>query len=94
MPDAAAAPATPSVAAGSAAARNRNFALAEANFRPLAESGNADGECALGQLLMQNCTGLQDKAAAATWLGKAADGDDVVALTMLGDAYMNDNGVA
>ena len=34
-----AAPAMPSIAAGTAAARNRNFALARANFRPLAESG-------------------------------------------------------
>jgi TPR repeat protein len=93
-PDDVAAPVTPSVAAGAAAARNRNFAQAEANFRPLAESGNPEGERSLGQLLMQNCTGLQDKATAVTWLTKAADGGDIPAQTMLGDAYMNGNGVA
>ena len=38
------APVTPSIAAGSAAARNRNFALARANFLPLAEKGDADAQ--------------------------------------------------
>jgi hypothetical protein len=46
-------PATPSIAAGTAAARNREFALARANFSPLAEQGNTDAQRAMGQLLMQ-----------------------------------------
>ena len=93
-PDDVAAPVTPSVAAGTAAANSKNFALAEANFRPVAESGNADGERALGQLLMQNCTGLQDKQAAVAWLSKAADANNIPAATQLGIAYMNGDGTA
>src|ERR1700754_1149288 len=87
-------PAAPSVAAGTAAARNRDFALARANFRPLAESGDADAERAMGQLLMQNCTGLQDKKAAVDWLTKAAAANNVVAQNLLAHAYMLGQGVA
>jgi TPR repeat protein len=93
-PDDVAAPVTPSVAAGTAAARDGNFALASANFRPLAESGDVEAERALGQLLMQNCTGLQDQTAAVRWLSKATDGGDVRAKTLLGIAYMNGDGTA
>jgi hypothetical protein len=88
LPADAPAPATPSVAAGSAAARNRDFALARANFRPLAENGDADAQRAMGQLLMQNCTGLQDRAAAVGWLTKAAAAGNVLAEVQLGRAYM------
>ena len=80
------APVTPSVAAGSAAARNRDFALARANFRPLADSGDADAQRAMGQLLMQPCTGIQDKAAAVGWLTKAAAAGNVAAEVQLAHA--------
>jgi TPR repeat protein len=88
------APVTPSVAAGIAAARQHDFARARANFAPLAEKGDPDGQRALGQLLMQNCTGLQDKAAAVDWLTKAAAAGDVPAKVQLGYAYRNGVGVA
>jgi len=93
-PDEVPAPATPSAAAGTAAERNHNYALARANFRALAESGNPEGERLYGVLLMQKCTGIQDKDAAAAWLAKAVDGGDAVAQVDLGDAYMNGDGVA
>ena len=87
------APATPSIAAGSAAARMRNFALARANFLPLAQKGDADGQRAMGQLLMQDCTGMQDKTAAVDWLTKAAATGNVAAENLLGRTYMQGNGV-
>jgi TPR repeat protein len=88
------APVTPSVAAGTAATRNRDFALARANFLPLAEKGDADAERAMGQLLMQNCTGLQDKPAAVGWLTKAAAAGNVPGEVQLGHAYRLGFGVA
>lgn len=84
---------SPSVAAGEAAIKNHNYALALANFRPLAEKGDADGQRAYGEFLMMKCTGLQDQAAGASWLEKAADGGNVPAAAMLGNAYMNAEGV-
>ncbi|HKU65029.1 MAG TPA: tetratricopeptide repeat protein [Rhizomicrobium sp.] len=92
-PSAALPPATPSVAAGTLAARNRDFALALANFKPLADQGDADAERALGQLLMQNCTGLQDKSAAVAWLTKAASRGNVSARNQLGFANLHGLGV-
>lgn len=92
-PAAAAAPVTPSIAAGIVAARNRNFALALANFQPLAEQGDAAAEGAMGQLLIQNCTGLQDKPAAIEWLNKSAAAGNIGAKDLLGAAYMTGNGV-
>jgi Sel1 repeat len=88
------APATPSVAAGVQAARNKDFALARANFSPLAANGDAEAERAMGQLLMQDCTGLQDKDAGANWLSKAADAGNIQAAAELGNAYMTGRGVA
>ena len=89
------APVTPSVDAGRQASGSRNYALARANFRPLAEKGDPAGEAALGHLLMQNCTGLQDKEEGLTWLAKAADGGDTDAALELGSIYMNgQDGVA
>jgi TPR repeat protein len=87
-------PVMPSIAAGTAAARNRDFALARANFLPLAEKGDVDGQRAMGQLHMQNCTGLQDKTAAVGWLTKAAAAGNVSALVQLGQAYKLGAGVA
>jgi TPR repeat protein len=84
---------SPSIAAGEAAIKNHNYALALANFRPLAEKGDADGQRAFGELLMMKCTGLQDEVAAANWLQKAADGGNIPAAAMLGNAYMNAEGV-
>jgi TPR repeat protein len=92
-PAAAPPPATPSVAAGVLAARNRDFALALVNFKPLAETGDADAQRAMGQLLMQNCTGLQDKSAAVEWLTKAADAGNVSAQNQLASAYLRGLGV-
>ncbi|HEY8253138.1 MAG TPA: tetratricopeptide repeat protein [Rhizomicrobium sp.] len=92
-PAAAAAPVTPSVAAGTVAASNRDFALALANFKPLAEAGDADAERAMGQLLMQNCTGLQDKPAGVEWLTKAAAAGNMSARNQLGLAYLTGHGV-
>lgn len=86
-------PATPSIAAGTAAARNREFALARANFSPLAEQGNTDAQRAMGQLLMQDCTGMQDKPAAVAWLTKAVSSGNVVAEIQLARAYLRGLGV-
>jgi TPR repeat protein len=94
LPAAVASPVSPNVAAGIAAAKNKDFALARANFQPLAEKGDAEGERALGQLLMQKCTGIQDKAAAVSWLTKASDAGNATAQTQLGQAYLNGSGVA
>ena len=87
------APATPSVAAGTAAARSRDFALARANFQPLAEKGDVDAQRAMGQLLMQDCTGLQDRNAAVGWLTKAAAAGNVLAQVHLGGANMLGRGL-
>jgi TPR repeat protein len=89
-----AAPVTPNTAAGTAAEKNHNYALARANFKPLAEGGNTESQRLYGLLLMQDCTGIQDKEAAVTWFGKAADSGDTPALDQLGIAYMNGEGVA
>jgi hypothetical protein len=88
------APVTPSIAAGTVAARNREFSLALANFKPLAEQGDVDAQRAMGQLLMQNCTGLQDKGAAVEWLAKAATAGNLAAQNQLAAAYMRGQGVA
>jgi|GEM_PF-2409718 len=89
------APVTPSVDAGRQATASRNYALARANFRPLAEKGDAAGAAALGHLLMQNCTGLQDKQEGLEWLAKGADGGDANAALELGSIYLNgQDGVA
>lgn len=93
-PDDVAPPATPSVPAGVQALENHKYALARANFSPLADRGDAEAERAMGQLLMIDCTGLQDKEAAAAWLTKAADAGNAIAAAQLGNAYMNGNGVA
>ena len=84
---------SPSIAAGVAAIRNQNYALARANFKPLAEKGDAAGQRSYGRLLMMKCTGLQDQAAGAEWFQKAADVGDVDAAAELGAAYMNGQGV-
>jgi len=93
-PEEVATPATPSVPAGTAAEKNHNYALARANFRALADGGDPEGERLYGLLLMQKCTGIQDKDAAVIWLTKAVDGGNAVAQVNLGDAYMNGEGVA
>jgi TPR repeat protein len=84
---------SPSVAAGAAAMKNKNYALAMANFKPLAEKGDADGQRAYGEFLLTKCTGLTDAKAGADWLQKAADGGNVEAAARLGNAYMNGDGV-
>jgi len=84
---------SPSVAAGQAAIRNQNYALAKANLKPLAEKGDAEGQRAYGNLLLMKCTGLMDSGAGADWLQKSADGGNMDAAAQLGNAYMNANGV-
>lgn len=84
---------SPSVAAGEAAITNRNYALAKANLKPLAEKGDAEGQRAYGNFLLMKCTGLQDQKAGADWLQKAADAGDIPAAAQLGNAYMNAEGV-
>lgn len=93
-PDDVADVASPSAAAGANAMNNRNYAQARANFRPLAAKGDAVGMRDYGMMLMQDCTGLQDKAQGVTWLGKAADAGDVPAQNRLAVAYLNGQGVA
>ena len=84
---------SPSVAAGEAAIKNQNYALAKANFKPLAEKGDADGQRAYGNFLLMKCTGLTDQKSGAEWLQKAADAGNMVAAAELGNAYMNAEGV-
>ena len=87
-------PVTPSAAAGGAAVQNHNYALARANFKALADNGNAEGQRLYGALLMMDCTGIQNKEEGASWLQKAADAGDVPAQSQLGNAYMRGDGVA
>jgi len=89
-----AAPATPNGEAGQAAIKNKNYALAAANFKPLADAGDAEAQRMYGNFLMMKCTGLEDDAAGASWLQKAADSGDAIAAGQLGLAYMNGQGVA
>lgn len=93
-PEEVAAPATPSAAAGIAAEKNRNYALARANFKALAERSDVEGERRYGTLLMEKCTGIQDKEVGAMWLRKSADSGDRDAEEFLAKAYMNGEGVA
>jgi hypothetical protein len=74
--------------------KNRNYALAAANLKPLAEKGDAEAQRIYGNVLMTKCTGLEDDAAGAAWLQKAADSGDAIAAGQLGQAYMNGQGVA
>jgi predicted aspartyl protease len=88
------APATPSVGAGMAAFRNKNYPLAYANLRPLADMGNVEAARDLGIVLRQSCETKGDKSAAVAWLQKAADAGDVEASAELGNMYMFGDGVA
>lgn len=92
-PDDVADVASPSAAAGGAAMNNKNYVQARANFRPLAAKGDVVGMRDYGLLLMENCTGLQDKTQAVTWLSKAADAGDVPAQNRLAAAYLNGQGI-
>ncbi|MBW8707781.1 MAG: sel1 repeat family protein [Alphaproteobacteria bacterium] len=47
----------------------------------------------MGQLLMQDCTGMQDMAAGVAWLTKAVTSGNIVAEVLLGRAYMRGLGV-
>lgn len=84
---------SPSVPAGEAAIKNKNYALAKANFKPLADKGDAEGQRAYGELLLMKCTGLTDQKAGAEWLQKAADAGNMDAAAELGNSYMNGLGV-
>jgi TPR repeat protein len=80
-------PAAPNLAVGAAAARNRDFALALANLRPLAEGGDVNAQRALGQVLIVSCTGVQDQAAGVAWLTKAAAAGNIPAEMLLASIY-------
>jgi uncharacterized protein len=86
-------PAAPTLSAGMGAFQRRDFALAYANLRPLAETGNHEAERDLGIILRQSCGRGNDKSNAAAWFQKAADGGDIQAATALGDMYMFGDGV-
>lgn len=85
--------AAPSIAAGAAAVTNHNYAQARANFRPLAAKGDKVGMRDYGMLLMENCTGIEDKTQGADWLTKAAAAGDAPAQVRLAGAYLNGQGV-
>ncbi len=83
----------PTIGAGMAAFRNRNFPVAYANLRPLADMGNVEAERDLGIVLRLSC-GRSDKSAAVAWLQKAADAGDAQGAAVLGDMYEFGDGVA
>jgi hypothetical protein len=87
-------PASPTIEDGMTAFRNRNFPVAYANLKPLADMGKIEAERDLGLVLRQSCGRNGDKAAAATWLQKAADASDIPAAAALGDMYEFGDGVA
>ncbi|HEX3487491.1 MAG TPA: retroviral-like aspartic protease family protein, partial [Micropepsaceae bacterium] len=58
-------PASPNLSAGMAAFQRRDFSLAYANIRPVAEMGNHEAERDLGIVLRQSCGRGNDKANAA-----------------------------
>lgn len=88
------APVTPSAAAGNAAVQNHNYALARANFKAMADGGDKIGARLYGNLLLIDCTGIQDKGEGVKWLQKAADAGDVPAEARLARVYMQGEGVA
>jgi hypothetical protein len=87
-----AAPATPSMGGGIAAAGSNKFGQAYNNFLPLAQKGDAEAQRRLGNLLVR-CAGHEDQELGLGWLSKAADAGDTQAAYMLGTRYMNGAGV-
>ena len=79
---------------GEAALRRGDFAAALAEFRPLAEAGDAQSQFDLGVLLQHGWGAARDTAAATTWYIKAARQGHRGAQHNLGLNYMFGWGVA
>jgi hypothetical protein len=79
----------PNLAAGRAALADRNFPLAAAHLKPLAEAGNATAGRLYGSLLLKdNCGAPPDKIKGEKLLIAAAAARDVPAASQLGFYYM------
>ncbi len=79
---------------GEAALRRGDFAAALAEFRPLAEAGDAQSQFDLGILHQHGWGTARDTPAAIAWYVKAARQGHVLALHNLGLIYMFGWGVA
>ncbi|SEH37326.1 trypsin-like peptidase domain-containing protein [Magnetospirillum fulvum] len=79
---------------GQAAWARRDFAAAAAEYRPLAEEGNAAAKARLGQILFFGLGGVaRDDAEALRLLTAAAEADDPLGQHGLGTAYLTGRGV-
>ncbi len=86
--------ASPSMEVATAAFRNRDFTVAYANLKPLADMGQVEAMRNIGVMLRLSCGRGVDKAVAAAWLQKAADASDIPAAAALGDMLEFGDGVA
>jgi TPR repeat protein len=79
---------------GQAAWARRDFAAAAAEYRPLAEEGNAAAKARLGQILFFGLGGVaRDDAEALRLLTAAAEAGDPLGLHGLGTAFLTGRGV-
>jgi TPR repeat protein len=79
---------------GQAAWERRDFAAAAAQYRPLAEEGNAAAKARLGQILFFGLGGVpRDDAEALRLLSAAAEAGDPLGQHALGTAYLAGRGV-
>lgn len=79
---------------GQAAWARRDFAAAAAQYRPLAEEGNAAAKARLGQILFFGLGGVpRDDAEALRLLTAAAEAGDPLGQHLLGSAYLAGRGV-
>jgi len=79
---------------GQAAWARRDFAAAAAEYRPLAEQGNAAAKARLGQILFLGLGGVaRDDAEALRLLTAAAEAGDPLGQHGLGTAYLTGRGV-
>jgi TPR repeat protein len=76
-----------------AAYDRREFAKAYAEFRPLAEQGDAGAQFNLGQMLYNGEGVSRDYKEAAKWYRKAADQEHTQAQFLLGFLYLGGQGV-
>lgn len=70
--------------AGLDAVRRKDYASAFAEFRPLAEKGDAEAQVDLGNLFMRGWGVRQDYATAFDWYQKAAEQNNPIAQSKLG----------
>lgn len=78
---------------GVQAYKNKDYAKAMTEFRPLAEQGNASAQYNLGQIYRQGEGVLQDDAEAVKWYRLAAEKGDADAQNNLGIMYFLGLGV-